>query len=122
VAGAYARFAAAVEAAGQQSVPAEVRLLVHKQVGSWQGEDPGLSRHWVEEAIIGLDESHKPAARLALLTALASYQVDEGVIHAFRSQYPGDDKLIGLAAWASFTAARRVGSWLHLHREAVYIS
>jgi AhpD family alkylhydroperoxidase len=55
---------------------------------------------------------HKPAARLALLVALASYQVDEGVIKAFRSQYPGDDKLIGAAAWASFMAARRIGSWL----------
>jgi hypothetical protein len=112
VAGAYARFAAAVEAAGQQSLLTEVRSLVHQQVGNWQGEDPGLSRRWVEEAMVGLDEIHKPAARLALLVALASYQVDEGVIKTFRSQYPEDDKLIGAAAWASFTTARRVGSWL----------
>ena len=47
-----------------------------------------------------------------VLTALASYQVDEGAIHAFRSQYQRDDKLTGAAAWASFTAARRIGSWL----------
>jgi AhpD family alkylhydroperoxidase len=114
VAGAYARLAAAVEEAGQQSLPAEVRTLVQQQVQTWQGEAPGLSRRWVEEAIARLDEVHQAAARLALLTALASYQVDEGVITAFRSQHPGDDQLIGAAAWASFTAARRVGSWLHM--------
>ena len=114
VAGAYARFAAAVEEAGQQSLPAEVRVLVQQQVQTWQGQDPGLSRRWVEEAIAGLDEAHKPAARLALLTALASYQVDEGAIKAFRAHHPGDDKLVGATAWASFTAARRIGSWLHV--------
>lgn len=112
VAGAYARFAAAVEAAGQQALPMEVRSLVYRQLQAWQGEEPGLSRRWLEEAVAGLEETHQPAARLALLAALASYQVDEGVIEAFRSHYPGDDKLLGAAAWASFTAARRVGSWL----------
>jgi hypothetical protein len=34
------------------------------------------------------------------------------VINAFRAQQPGDDKLIEATAWASFTAARRIGSWL----------
>lgn len=29
----------------------------------------------------------------------------------------GDDKLIGVAVWASFTAARRIGSWLHVPAE-----
>lgn len=114
VAGAYARLAAVVEAAGQQSLPMVIRVLVQQQVQNWQGEDPGLSRRWLEEAIAGLNEAHKPAARLALLTALASYQVDEGIIKAFRSQHPEDDKLIGATAWASFTATRRVGTWLHV--------
>lgn len=112
VAGAYARLAAAVEAVGQRSLPATVQALVQRQVQSWQGADPGLSRRWLEEAIAGLDEAHKPAARLALLTALASYQVDDGIITAFRTHHPGDEALIGAVAWASFTAARRAGVWL----------
>jgi AhpD family alkylhydroperoxidase len=112
VAGAYARFAAVIEIAGQAALPELVRTLVRERAQAWNGEDPGLSRRWLEEAITGLNEEHQPAARLALLTALASYQVDEGVINAFRAQQPGDDKLIEATAWASFTAARRIGSWL----------
>ena len=61
-----------------------------------------------------LAEVKRPAARLALLTALASYQIDKDTIAAFRAQQPGDDKLIAATAWASFTAARRVGTWLYI--------
>ena len=113
IASAFARWAAVIEAAGQGVLPADVRALVRKRVAAWNGEDPGLSRGWVEEAIAGLDDSSKPAARLALLVALASYQVDESVIEAYRAQHPGDDTLIEATAWASFIAAQRVGTWLY---------
>lgn len=111
---AFARWAAVVEEAGQEALPADVRALVRERVAAWNGEGPGLSRGWVEEAIVDLDEADQPAARLALLTALAWYQVDKGVIEAFRTQQPGDDKLIGATAWASFIAAQRVGTWLQV--------
>jgi hypothetical protein len=112
VAGAYARWAAVVEMAGQEALPANVRLLVRAHVASWNGEVSSLSRSWAEDALAGLDDTEKPAARLTLLTALASYQVDDGIINTFRAQHPGNDQLIAAAAWASFTAARRVGTWL----------
>ena len=112
VAGAFARWAAVVEITGQEALPANVRALVRAYVASWNGEPPSLSRGWVEPAVAGLEDAEKPAARLTLLTALASYQVDEGIINTFRAQQPGDDKLIAATAWASFTAARRVGTWL----------
>jgi AhpD family alkylhydroperoxidase len=115
VAGAFARWAAVVEIAGQEALPANVRLLVSEYIAAWNGEPPSLSRSWVEKVLAGLDEADKPAARLTLLTALASYQVDDGIINTFRSQQPGDDKLIAATAWASFTAARRVGTWLSPH-------
>lgn len=112
VAGAFARWAAAIEMAGQEALPASVRALVREHIAAWNGEAPGLSRNWVEKAVTRLAEAERPAARLALLTALASYQIDEATIAAFRAQQPGDDKLIAATAWASFTAARRVGTWL----------
>jgi len=46
------------------------------------------------------------------LMALAPYQVDEGVIKDYRAWRPGDDALVEAAAWASFMAACRVGTWL----------
>jgi len=113
VEGAFARLASAVEEAGRDALPDDVRALVYERVQAWNGEDQGMSRGWVEEAITGLDEAVKPYARLALLTALASYQVDDSVVEAFLALQPRDDKLIGATAWASFTAARHIGTWLH---------
>jgi len=72
----------------------------------------GPSRAWVEPAILPIAQSARPAARLALLTALASFQIDDDVVRAFREQSPSDAALLGTVAWAAFTAARRVGTWL----------
>jgi AhpD family alkylhydroperoxidase len=112
VAGAFAGLAVVVEEAGARVLPAAVRALVGERVRVWNGEDMGLSRRWVEDAIGEIEEPHRAAARLALLTALASYQVDASVVEAFRSQYPDDDQLIAATAWASLSAARRAGVWI----------
>ena len=62
----------------------------------------------------GLDEKSKDIGRLVLLTALAPYQVDVGVVKAFSTHLTGDDRLISALAWGSFTAVRRIGTWLHV--------
>jgi AhpD family alkylhydroperoxidase len=112
VAGAFAGFAQVVEEAGKAVLPEGVRVVVSECVQEWNGEAMGLSRRWVEDAVVDIKEEHRAAARLTLLTALASYQVDSNVIEDFRSHYPEDAQLIAATAWASFTAARRVGIWL----------
>jgi AhpD family alkylhydroperoxidase len=113
IAGAFARFAAVIDRAGQNFIPKEVRDCVEEQVQAWQGKEPGLGRHWVEEAMSGLDNKSKDITRLILLTALAPYQVDKDVVNAFTTHIAGDDKLIGALAWGSFTSSRRIGTWLH---------
>ncbi|MEV6829573.1 carboxymuconolactone decarboxylase family protein [Amycolatopsis sp. NPDC051102] len=112
VADAFARAYAATEAAGARSVPPAVRTLLHDRLSTWDGQPPGLSRAWLEEAVASLTEADRPAARLALAIALASYQVDEGLVDAFRATEPADATLIELAAYASMAAARRVSTWL----------
>lgn len=112
VAGAYARFAAAVEAYGRETLPDGVRRLVTESLGRWSGEDPGLGAGWLDAAIARLPDQEQPAGRLALLSAIASYRVDERVVNAFRRDHPADRDLVGAVAWASFAAARRTGSWL----------
>ena len=97
---------------------AEVRRCVREQVEAWDGADPGLSRDWAEQVLSGLDETSKVAGRLVLLTALAPYQVDERIVHAFVAHFPGDDKLLNALAWGSLTAARGIGTWLHTPGEA----
>jgi AhpD family alkylhydroperoxidase len=118
IADTFARASAAIEAAGRRSVPEPVRALVAEQLASWSGEPKGLSRSWVEDALSALPEADKASGRLALLTAFASYQVDEGVIADFRAGQPDDRALVELTAWASLAAARAVGGWMRVGGEA----
>lgn len=112
VADAFARAYAATEAAGERSVPRSVRDLVLDRLSTWDGRPPGLSRSWVDDAVAGLPAADQPAGRLAMVIALASYQVDEGLVDAFRATAPGDETLIELAAWVSMRTARRTSTWL----------
>ncbi len=112
ISGAFARFAAVIDRAGRNFIPENVRDCVVNYVHAWDGKEPGLGRHWVEEAMNGLDEESKDVGRLVLLTALAPYQVDDSVVHAFVTHINEEKKLLGALAWGSFTAARRIGTWL----------
>jgi AhpD family alkylhydroperoxidase len=112
IAGAFARFAHSIERSGAFALSAEVRAMVGNAVEKWNGSDPGINNLWCEEAISPLGVTDKSAGRLVLLTALAPYRVDESTVHAFSASFPGDARLLSALAWSSFTAARRVGSWL----------
>jgi len=113
---AFARTAQVMDEVGLNVVPANVRTLVSAHLGRWNGERPGLDRTWVVKAVGSLEESERPLAALLLLTALASYQVDERVVAAartaFRDDVMRDSDLIGAVAWAAFSAARVVGTWM----------
>jgi len=108
---AVARSYAAFEAAGARALPPAVRDLVCRRLDGWRGEETGLSRQWCEDLITELPVGQRAAGRLALLTALASYQVDEEVVAEFRRDEPADATLVEAVAWASFAAARLVGAW-----------
>jgi AhpD family alkylhydroperoxidase len=112
VAQAFARAYAAVDAAGARSVPASVRELVRDRLSTWEGESPGLSRSWVDDVVADLPAEDRPAGRLAMVVALAAYQVDENLVEAYRRTVSEDRALIELAAWSSMAAARRISTWL----------
>ncbi len=112
VAWAYASFASAVEEAGETAVPIEVRAYVQEELGEWSGKTSELGLAWCEDAIARFDRDKEAAARLALLTALAPYRVEDKVVEDFRKHFPEDQKLLGTLAWASFAAARKIGTWL----------
>jgi len=114
VAEAFARASAAIEAAARSHVPAAVQATLRTRLAEWDGQQLGLSRSWVEEEVLALPVDQRGAGRLALLTALAPFQVDQAVIDGFRRERPGDEALIALTSWASLAAARQVGSWLRI--------
>jgi hypothetical protein len=84
------------------------------RLSTWSGQEPRLWDSWIDTAIQPLPELLRPQARLAMLAAFASYQVDLHALNAARSLpgAAGDAVLVGTAAWASFAAARQIGSWL----------
>jgi AhpD family alkylhydroperoxidase len=112
IARSYAILASAIEETGEQALPLEVRAHVEEELSNWNGTISELGLAWSEDAINHFDEAMATAARLAVLTALAPDRVDRDVILAFKKHFPEDTKLLGALSWASFAAARRIGTWL----------
>ncbi|MFB3888404.1 MAG: carboxymuconolactone decarboxylase family protein [Candidatus Bathyarchaeia archaeon] len=112
VAAGFAGFASVIEKFGAAALPVEARRFVQEQVDEWNGKSSELGLAWSEEAICKFDEPAQHAMRLALLAAVAPRQVDDEIVAAFQRHFPGDEKLLGALSWASFTAAKRIGTWL----------
>jgi AhpD family alkylhydroperoxidase len=112
LAGAWARFALEVEQQGQASLPAETRHLATHCIGNWRGEAVEFGNGALNDAIRPLDPAQHDAARLVLLTALAPHRVDEKIVRDFADPDREQERLLGAISWASFAAARRIGSWL----------
>nr|WP_155074303.1 carboxymuconolactone decarboxylase family protein [Streptomyces taklimakanensis] len=114
VAGALARAVAAVDRAAERWIPRPVRESVRAELAARDGAAPGPGRAWLEEVGAGHAAGHLPAVRLALLVALAPYQITDADLDAFRAVHPGDRELVELASWAALTAAVRAGDRLTL--------
>ncbi|RSM60413.1 alkylhydroperoxidase [Amycolatopsis sp. WAC 01376] len=88
-------FSRAASAFASLAVPSAVRDVVARELSTWDGSAPGLSRSWV-------DAFDDPAVRLALVVAKAPYQVDDALVTAAGL---GDRELVELVGWTSFAAA-----------------
>lgn len=113
VASAFAQLEEVIENIGRGILADAVRERIVLFVEGWGGKQPGVSKDWVEEAIAGLNDESRAVGRLVLTSAIAPYQVDEHMITRFLDHYPRDTALIGALAWGSFTAARKIGTWLY---------
>lgn len=111
IAAALAKFVAAIDRSALR-IPPAVRELLAEHLHDWDGTAPGANPAWVDEAVAPVAPVHRPAARLALVVALAPWQVDEALISAYRAERPADAALVGLVSTAALAAARRIGSWI----------
>ena len=112
VAGAFARMAAVIADLAEKNIPARARQTIEERINAWQGAPPALGK--LEMAMPGMDPDLQATAQLALSVALAPYRISPGMIYNFRAKQPEDECLLAVLAWASFTAARRIGAWLHV--------
>jgi hypothetical protein len=93
-------------------LPDAVRARVTSVLAEWDGADPSLHDRWLERAESVLHPCSRPAARVALLSALAPYRIEEATVADFRRVWPAERDLVAAVAWGAFAAARRIGSWL----------
>ena len=121
VAGAFSRMARVADTLALELIPEEVRTLVATRITRWNGERVGVDRSWIENTTRALHTMDRPLATLLLLTAMASHQVDSNLIASVRKGCPDPHDwsryLVSVVAWAAFTAARRVGTWLESYRD-----
>ncbi|SDH41783.1 alkylhydroperoxidase AhpD family core domain-containing protein [Sinosporangium album] len=116
VAGAFGRAYAVVDGAAVRSVTEPVRDAVLETLAAWDGLPPGPESAWIDKPLSLLPLEERAQGRLALLTAMASHRVPPSLMAACRDELGGggeaDRTLVELTAWASLTAARRVGEWI----------
>ncbi|MGC5032709.1 carboxymuconolactone decarboxylase family protein [Micromonospora sp. DT229] len=110
IAAALSRAAAVFDAGGQRSVPAGARRMVGDLLPT--GEPPAIGAgRWFDDTVNTLPAHERALGRLTLMVALASYRVTDAVVEAVNDPHDGR-RVIEIAGWASFTAARRVGASL----------
>jgi AhpD family alkylhydroperoxidase len=119
---AFAGWSALVNQIGAEIVSPQVRQFVTDALQTWKGESLALGRTWVNQAVSGLAEADRATGSLALLTALAPYQIDEEIIRAYRVHHLADAHLVGVVAWASFEASRRIATFLQAPTESKAVS
>jgi AhpD family alkylhydroperoxidase len=120
VAQSFAAWDAVVENLGTQSLPESVRRLVDRTVSAWDGCEPGISRRWVEDALVPLTDAERPIGRVALLAALAPYQMDAATMQTYLELQSDHGFVVSAVAWASWQAVRRIGTWLAPESGAVH--
>lgn len=93
---------AEADALGSRVLPPSIRLRVQTHIQAWTGEEMGSNRSWVENYLADFSPAERAIGRLALLTALASHQVDSVVVESVRPATPRH--LLAIAAWSSAQA------------------
>lgn len=78
---------------------------------NWEGGSSSISKNWVEDEIKSIPKQEKNKARLALLVAKVSYQIDDSLIQQLVNEGISESDLIKLGAWGAFMGAKTVANW-----------
>ena len=113
VSGAYARLAEVIKDLEKTFVPKQTQETIKQYLNDWKPQSSGFGLEWLNEETLNMEVQSKTATTLALLTILSPYRITKEFIDNFRSAFPQQNQLLGIAAWASFTKARKIGTWLN---------
>jgi len=97
------------------------RDLLHATVADWDGTHPPAS--WLEERLANVPAADRPAARLALLAALAPHDITDAHVSAWRAtSHTSDADLVRLLGFGAVAAVDRVEQAIAGHRRADHSS
>lgn len=79
------------------------RDLLRRTVAAWDGHHPPVTLDWLTQPLATLPEADRPAARLALLAALAPYRITDTDVTAWHATHPSasDADLVRLLAFGA---------------------
>ena len=111
VADSLARWNQVVEDEINQALSKPVQQHIRENLQDWNGGQAPLSRRWVEEEVKDLKGVDRDKARLVLLIAKASYQIDDSIIEQVRQQGVIEADLVRLGAWGAYMGAKTIANW-----------
>ena len=112
IAGAYARFAAAIKDIEITTVPNATRKTIIQHINEWNPKKQQNNFQCLKETAAKMDSPTKAATMLALLTINEPHRISKDIINNFQRYFSQQTQLLAITAWASFTKATRIGVWL----------
>ena len=91
----------------------KTRKIILDQLQKWEGGPPGISRGWVESEVQDVDDSEKNRAKVALIVAKYSYQIDDGLLDILVQEGLTEKELLALGSWSAYNGAKTVANWSH---------
>jgi AhpD family alkylhydroperoxidase len=111
---ALAYFHQTVQALGEGLIAPRTREVVLETIRRKDSLHFGLSRRWADEAVAVLEPSEQVLAKVLLLAALASHQIDENLMQALQATFPQtgyqpydewysqDANILAVVAWGCY--------------------
>jgi len=111
VADSLARWNQVVETEIDKVLSEDAQQLIREQLRAWEGGPAPMSRRWADDEVKTLEGKERELARLVLLVAKASYQIDDGIIGEATQRGLSEADLVRLGSWGAFMGAKTAAGW-----------
>ncbi|MEZ0069388.1 AhpD family alkylhydroperoxidase [Streptacidiphilus sp. MAP12-20] len=106
-----------IAGAGSELLSPEALARVSATIGAWDGAHaPLAATAWLDAPLSDLPTAERPAARLALLAALAPYRLTDADVASWRAADPtapgSDADLLRLLAYGAMAAVEQIEGWI----------
>ncbi len=112
IAKAYAKFEYQVKKIEKTFIPSQTQETITTYVKNWNPQTHQSNLRWIETKTRPMDKKTKAPTTLALLIIEAPYRITKNTINSFQKYYPNQSQLLAIAAWASFSKAIKIRTWL----------